>query len=66
MIQLMDPFAADIHVTDTDARKNTTGGKMYLNLGNISEDMMKDNRFAFENGLPISGSEDDQQFGTRA
>ncbi len=29
-------------------------GKLYFNLGSISEDIMKDQRHAFENGLPVS------------
>lgn len=35
---------------------NTTGGKLYFNLGNISEDVMRDGRHAFENGLPPDGT----------
>ncbi len=30
----------------------STGGKFYLNLGNVSEDVLKDSRRFFENGLP--------------
>ena len=50
---LMDPFL------DTDRRPNnsTNSGKLILNLGNISEDIMQDGRMFFENGLP----EPDQQ-----
>lgn len=29
-------------------------GKLYFNLGDISEDVMKDGRQSFENGLPVS------------
>lgn len=31
---------------------NDMGGDMYFNIGDISEDFMKDGRYAFENGLP--------------
>ncbi|MFZ4058628.1 MAG: cell surface protein SprA [Ferruginibacter sp.] len=31
---------------------NSTGGKLYFNLGNISEDIVKDGRRFYENGLP--------------
>jgi len=31
---------------------NSTGGKFYINLGNISEDVLKDSRRFYENGLP--------------
>jgi cell surface protein SprA len=40
---LMDPFVDD----PTEA-----GGDLYLNLGNISEDILRDSRKSFENGLP--------------
>ncbi|MEO5990588.1 MAG: cell surface protein SprA, partial [Ferruginibacter sp.] len=30
----------------------STGGKLYFNLGNISEDILKDGRRFYENGLP--------------
>jgi cell surface protein SprA len=31
---------------------NSTGGQFYINLGNISEDVVKDSRRFYENGLP--------------
>ncbi|WP_066506128.1 cell surface protein SprA [Rufibacter sp. DG15C] len=31
---------------------NTTGGELVFNLGNVSEDLLKDQRYEFENGLP--------------
>ncbi|WP_178985978.1 T9SS outer membrane translocon Sov/SprA [Winogradskyella helgolandensis] len=31
------------------------GGKLYINLGNISEDILKDGKKQFENGLPEDG-----------
>lgn len=31
---------------------NSTGGQLYFNLGNVSEDVLKDSRKFFENGLP--------------
>lgn len=42
---VMDPFAED-------ADSSHTGGNLYFNLGNISEDILKDSRKSFENGLP--------------
>lgn len=44
---LMDPFIY-----------NTTsmGGKLYFNLGSISEDILRDSRMAYENGLSSDGS----------
>lgn len=46
---LMDPF-----VYDTLGRHQ--GGDLYFNLGDISEDVLKDSRKSFENGLPTGGS----------
>ena len=43
---LMDPFIE--HASDY------SGGDFYLNLGNVSEDILKDGRKSFENGLPTS------------
>lgn len=43
---VMDPF--------NDDSPNNTGGDLYFNLGNISEDILKDSRKSFENGLPKS------------
>jgi cell surface protein SprA len=42
---LMDPF---IYSDGTD-----TGGDLYFNLGDISEDILKDGKKFFEHGLPI-------------
>ncbi len=33
-------------------KPNSTGGKFYINLGNVSEDVLKDSRRFYENGLP--------------
>ena len=42
---VMDPFVED---------PNHEGGDLYINLGNISEDILRDSRKSFENGLPGS------------
>jgi cell surface protein SprA len=42
---VMDPF-----VDNPDQE----GGDLYINLGNISEDILRDSRKSFENGLPSS------------
>ncbi|MCS6819665.1 MAG: cell surface protein SprA, partial [Chitinophagales bacterium] len=39
---LLDPFIYN---------KSSSGGKLYLHLGNISEDILRDSRMQFENGL---------------
>ena len=33
-------------------KQNSTGGKLFLNLGTLSEDILKDGRRFYENGLP--------------
>ncbi len=43
---MLDPFIYD---------RQTTGGDLYFNLGEISEDILKDEKKFFENGLPIDG-----------
>ncbi len=43
---LMDPFNED--------SENNSGGDLYFNLGNVSEDVLKDSRKSFENGMPTS------------
>ncbi len=56
---LMDPFKTGkygVVRAENDATKNTnnnTGGKMYIHLGEIPEDVMKNGRYDFENGLPL-------------
>ena len=42
---LMDPFIEN---------PTHSGGKLYINLGDISEDILRDGRKSFENGLPTS------------
>jgi cell surface protein SprA len=42
---MMDPFVEN---------PDHAGGDLFFNLGDISEDILKDSRKAFENGLPIS------------
>lgn len=44
---LMDPFS--------DANTINKGGDLYFNLGNISEDILRDGRKSFEHGLPNDG-----------
>ncbi|NJK95706.1 MAG: cell surface protein SprA [Bacteroidales bacterium] len=55
---IMDPF-----VMDSTSANN---GKLYFNLGNVSEDVLKDSRKSYENGLPKSadlGSIDSSAWG---
>jgi len=45
---MMDPFI-------TDKNTSNNGGDLYFNLGDVSEDILKDGKKSFENGLPIDG-----------
>ena len=47
---VMDPF--------NDDSENSTGGDIYFNLGNVSEDVLNDSQLEFENGLPSLTSPD--------
>lgn len=52
---MMDPFIQGDRGRVLDGvfnQNNTTGGELIFNLGDVSEDIMKDGRHAFENGLP--------------
>ena len=57
---MMDPFINGPNGIIEDGRgfnqPNTTGGKLVFQLGSISEDVMRDGKHAFENGLPVDGS----------
>ena len=50
---MMDPFIDN---------PNHRGGKLYFNLGDISEDVLRDGMKFFENGLPSDGSDEDVEF----
>ena len=50
---MMDPFIDN---------PNHAGGKLYFNLGDISEDILKDGKKFFENGLPVDGSDENVEF----
>lgn len=50
---LMDPFIEN---------PEHKGGKLYFNLGDISEDILRDGMKFFENGLPPDGSDDEVEF----
>ena len=43
---LMDPFSES---------PNQKGGELYFNLGDVSEDILRDGRKSYENGLPANG-----------
>ncbi|GAB5417421.1 MAG: cell surface protein SprA [Crocinitomicaceae bacterium] len=48
---LLDPFNDDAEAENPGPH---TGGDLYFNLGNISEDILPDSRKSFEHGLPTT------------
>ncbi len=57
---LLDPFINSNNGRVNDGRgnnePNTNGGQLVFHLGSISEDLMRDGKHAFENGLPADGN----------
>jgi cell surface protein SprA len=50
---LLDPFKGMVRDgRRPDGTQNTTGGKLVFHLGDVSEDVIPDGRFNFENGIP--------------
>lgn len=49
---LMDPFVYNGDVGKPEY--HTNGGDLYFNLGEISEDVLKDGKKFYENGLPVN------------
>jgi cell surface protein SprA len=52
---MMDPFIQSENGKVLDGNfnsNNNTGGFLYFNLGNVSEDVLTNGKFEFENGLP--------------
>lgn len=60
---MMDPFITGpygaIEGKEYDPGTKTREGSLFLNLGNISEDALKDGRMSFEQGLPNRGQKTD-------
>ncbi|AKD05502.1 gliding motility-like protein [Pontibacter korlensis] len=57
---MMDPFIAGANGRDGAFGGNVNSkdpGQLVLNLGNVSEDILKDNEYSFENGLPASDND---------
>ncbi|UYZ57809.1 T9SS outer membrane translocon Sov/SprA [Hymenobacter latericus] len=68
---LMDPFiknqsgknynTIDDSDPSTPSGPNTSGGELYFNLGSVSEDLLKDGVYEFENGLPDTNDQTNVQ-----
>jgi cell surface protein SprA len=57
---LLDPFIQGVNGQINDGinppRNNATGGQLIFHLGSISEDVIRDGKHGFENGLPPDGN----------
>jgi cell surface protein SprA len=57
---LMDPFIQSdngiVKAANGNEKSNTTGGKLIFHLGSVSEDVARDGKHGFENGLPKDGT----------
>ncbi len=57
---MLDPFIQSQYGAIDDGinppKSNNTGGKLVFQLGNVSEDIIRDGKHAFENGLPPDGT----------
>lgn len=49
---MLSPFHDPTNGANASPSRDGQQGDLYINLGNISEDILKDSRKAFENGLP--------------
>ena len=56
---LMDPFNAD-----ATANGQESGGDLYFHLGNVSEDILNDSKWSYENGFPTENN--GLEFGTES
>jgi cell surface protein SprA len=56
---LLDPFINTprgiVDDGSPEATSNTTGGQLVFHLGTVTEDVIRDGKFGFENGLPPDG-----------
>ena len=59
---MLDPFIKTPRGIVDDgtpgATNNITGGQMVFHIGNLDEDVIRDGKFGFENGLPPDGNHD--------
>lgn len=55
---LMNPFVYNDNANNDPSKPRSRGGDLYINLGNVSEDVLKDGKKFYENGLPVRGETD--------
>ena len=54
-IEYIEFWMLDPYLYDEQEGITAKGGDLYFNLGEISEDVLKDGKKFYENGLPIDG-----------
>jgi len=54
---MLSPFLDPADASSPSPIAEGQEGTLYINLGNVSEDILKDSRKSFENGLPTQSSE---------
>lgn len=52
-IEYLEFWVLNPFMNATDRTTTTEGGELYIDLGNVSEDILRDSRKFFENGIPI-------------
>lgn len=55
-VEYIEMWVLNPFMEQPDGSRLESGGKLYINLGDVSEDIVKDGRMFFENGLPVPGS----------
>lgn len=55
---VMDPFSGAVGDNGDSKNDGSTVGELYFNIGNVSEDILRDGTKSFENGLTTDGSFD--------
>lgn len=53
---MLSPFLDPTNAAGASLNADGQQGTLYINLGNVSEDILKDSRKAFENGLPTTSN----------
>jgi cell surface protein SprA len=56
---ILDPYNDDALAANPNSTKD--GGYLYINLGNVSEDILPDSRKSYENGMPTAGGANQDQ-----
>lgn len=55
-VEYIEMWVLNPYMEQPDGSRLQSGGKIHINLGEVSEDIVKDGRMFFENGLPVPGS----------